>query len=132
MSLSCLCRSSLAWLERPYGRAGALLWIAAVLSSVLHVDMVHAHADGHLHHTHHHLWDAPDGAGNCDAPGASADLSGDAVLHAHDAGLTAAVVPGVPVSGVAMLAPAVLVAPLAPPEALPKPILSPLYRPPIA
>lgn len=132
MPLSRLRRSSLAWLERPFGRVVALLWIAAVLSSALHVDMVHAHADGNLHHTHHHLGDAPDGGGECNDPGASADLPGDAVLHAHDAGLMAALAPVAPVSGVAMLAPAALVAPAPAADVLPKPLLSPLYRPPIA
>lgn len=142
MSLLHLRHSSLASLQRPLGRLAVLLLTVAVISSSLPIDTVHAHADGHVHHTHHHLWDiwgighSPESFVDCDDTQplgdhceSSADHCEDTVPHVHDTSLTTAL-PTSPPSGLIVLPPAGLVV-AATAGRLPEPPLSSLYRPPI-
>lgn len=122
--------SVLALVQRPVGRLGALLIVAALVSAGIPGGDLHAHADGYDSHEHAaSLTDdhAPDQHDHTNA----AEPDGAEVLHAHDVCVCVSSLPPVPAmvpeSGdfvVARVRPVVALAPLT--------TKAPPYRPPIA
>lgn len=120
----------LALIQRPVGRLGGLLVVAALVSAGIPSGELHAHADGYDVHEHVVVTAADD---SVDQHGHTtpAEPDGIEVLHSHDACNTVSALPPIPAmfhnSGglVAVSAPV-------PVASAPLTLLIPPYRPPIA
>lgn len=106
-----------------------LLLAVAMISAGMPVGTVHAHAEGHLPHTHDHPWTASGDSIEVGDTQTSTDHEG-AVFHVHDGGLSTGDVSASMLTGLAMVSPMRLsVRGSVNPPATPPP--SSLYRPPI-
>lgn len=135
MSLRVLERRMSLWIRRPIGRLAGVLLLATMILSGVPAGEIHAHADGDRSHDHAARLVADlqpvDSSPEGDELSGSSGPADSTVLHAHDVGTVASVLPTFPdltLDVPAPVGPATSLTTSSPPSSA----RTPPHRPPIA